>query len=124
MRISDWSSDVCSSDLVDAAFMPEAPNVASSESDLGEPLQHFADAGAIKARAAQCVADGTHNYAFALHYPSTGRTVIERRISFDPPRDGHTFRYSLSGRSEERRVGKACVSTCRSGWSPYLIKKK
>src|SRR3546814_20471620 len=24
-----------------------------------------------------------------------------------------------TGRSEERRVGKACVSTCRSGWSPY-----
>ncbi|HEY9546699.1 MAG TPA: hypothetical protein VIR56_11875 [Solimonas sp.] len=91
IKLSDFD------ELVDAAFMPEAPNVASSESDLGEPLQHFADAGAIKARAAQCVADGTHNYAFALHYPSTGRTVIERRISFDPPRDGHTFRYSWSG---------------------------
>src|SRR3546814_19939301 len=101
-------------ELVDAAFMPEAPNVASSESDLGEPLQHFADAGAIKARAAQCVADGTHNYAFALHYPSTGRTVIERRISFDPPRAGHTFRYSWS--SEERRVAKECVGSCRSRW--------
>ena len=24
-----------------------------------------------------------------------------------------------SGRSEERRVGKECVSTCRSRWSPY-----
>src|SRR3546814_14198280 len=27
-------------------------------------------------------------------------------------------------RSEERRVGKECVSTCRSRWSPYPIKKK
>src|SRR3546814_13420475 len=27
-------------------------------------------------------------------------------------------------RSEERRVGKECVSTCRSRWSPYLKKKK
>src|SRR3546814_11005480 len=27
-------------------------------------------------------------------------------------------------RSEERRVGKECVSTCRSRWSPYLLKKK
>src|SRR3546814_18638335 len=27
-------------------------------------------------------------------------------------------------RSEERRVGKACVSTCRSRWSPYHYKKK
>src|SRR3546814_17736650 len=28
------------------------------------------------------------------------------------------------GRSEERRVGKECVSTCRSRWSPYHLKKK
>src|SRR3546814_15679813 len=27
-------------------------------------------------------------------------------------------------RSEERRVGKECVSTCKTGWSPYLLKKK
>src|SRR3546814_13946361 len=33
--------------------------------------------------------------------------------------DGHQF-----GRSEERRVGKECVSTCRSRWSPYHQKKK
>src|SRR3546814_11358263 len=29
-----------------------------------------------------------------------------------------------ANRSEERRVGKECVSTCRSGWSPYNKKKK
>src|SRR3546814_14553873 len=33
--------------------------------------------------------------------------------------------HSVSGtRSEERRVGKECVSTCRSRWSPYPYKKK
>src|SRR3546814_11375185 len=31
---------------------------------------------------------------------------------------------SLSGRSEERRVGKECVSTCRSRWLPYHYKKR
>src|SRR3546814_14330330 len=31
---------------------------------------------------------------------------------------------TLSVRSEERRVGKECVSTCRSRWSPYHYKKK
>src|SRR3546814_18265782 len=31
---------------------------------------------------------------------------------------------AVSGRSEERRVGKECVSTCRSRWSPYHSKKK
>src|SRR3546814_14590003 len=35
------------------------------------------------------------------------------------------IRYTLhDGRSEERRVGKECVSTCRSRWSPYHKKKK
>src|SRR3546814_14209735 len=35
-----------------------------------------------------------------------------------------TLNIRLAGRSEERRVGKACVSTCRSRWAPYRIKKK
>src|SRR3546814_3687797 len=38
----------------------------------------------------------------------------------DPPRWLHdAVAVSLSARSEERRVGKECVSTCRSRWSPY-----
>src|SRR3546814_19499262 len=32
--------------------------------------------------------------------------------------------YDCAIRSEERRVGKGCVSTCRSRWSPYNLKKK
>src|SRR3546814_1752264 len=32
---------------------------------------------------------------------------------------GLTGMYARRGRSEERRVGKECVSTCRSRWSPY-----
>src|SRR3546814_19102488 len=35
-----------------------------------------------------------------------------------------TDRFNNIGRSEERRVGKECVSTCRSRWSPYNSKKK
>src|SRR3546814_12076687 len=35
-----------------------------------------------------------------------------------------TFLLDEAERSEERRVGKECVSTCRSGWSPYHYKKK
>src|SRR3546814_14962852 len=39
--------------------------------------------------------------------------------------DGAKLRYNLAPpRSEERRVGKECVSTCRSRWSPYHYKKK
>src|SRR3546814_9295446 len=72
MRISDWSSDVCSSDLVGRR---EA-----------EPY------------AADCD-DGLARY---LLRPS-----------------GEVERRAFIGRSEERRVGKECVSTCRSRWSPY-----
>src|SRR3546814_16817629 len=43
--------------------------------------------------------------------PLVAETDIGRKIGGDPV-----------GRSEERRVGKACVSTCRSRWSPYPLK--
>src|SRR3546814_4762201 len=71
MRISDWSSDVCSSDL--AAVAPAA----------GQTL----------------------SYTDVPH--TSMRRTIARRLS------------ESKQRSEERRVGKECVSTCRSRWSPY-----
>src|SRR3546814_1984284 len=77
MRISDWSSDVCSSDL---------PGL---NSPLGEEMH----------RRNNC-------------------------CSYDagpmPHHDGRSGRCRTQAcRSEERRVGKECVSTCRSRWSPY-----
>src|SRR3546814_18266357 len=88
MRISDWSSDVCSSDLV----------------------QHHGR----RAEVADAVApDG-----------------VEDRRRLDPPQAHIGARQRRQGprgapaiRSEERRVGKECVSTCRSRWSPYHYKK-
>src|SRR3546814_2965480 len=74
MRISDWSSDVCSSDL---------------------------RAGA-RARV-RVVAD-----------PQLSRNVHELEVIGDCGRVQCRVE-----RSEERRVGKECVSTCRSRWSPY-----
>src|SRR3546814_16723076 len=70
MRISDWSSDVCSSDL----------------------------AVPIEARA-------------------QGRSVSIADLSWAVAGS------ASPSRSEERRVGKECVSTCRSRWSPYPEKK-
>src|SRR3546814_1400734 len=67
MRISDWSSDVCSSDLRDF-----------------DPLT-----GVLNRR-------GFEDRVMMLMKNRRGMT-----------------------RSEERRVGKECVSTCRSRWSPY-----
>src|SRR3546814_5824722 len=80
MRISDWSSDVCSSDLIQS--LPVLP---------------------VRVR----------------------RRVRGRlRFLSGSPRDGrgptrHDAQAHAPARSEERRVGKECVSTCRSRWSPY-----
>src|SRR3546814_17027520 len=71
MRISDWSSDVCSSDLALSARLQRA---------------------GLNSREVELLA--------ALYQPA----IFER--------------------SEERRVGKECVRTCRSRWSPYHEKQK
>src|SRR3546814_16320378 len=56
-----------------------------------------------------------------LHHGfSFGRRMAERGAIRDMQRAG----VQPIARSEERRVGKECVSTCRSRWSPYHSKKK
>ena len=66
--------------LVDGAFRAEHPSVSSSESELGEALEHFATPDAIKAKARHCVEAGIRRYAFGLWYPSTKGLVFERRV--------------------------------------------
>src|SRR3546814_16940448 len=99
MRISDWSSDVCSSDLPgDGASPPR-----------GGDDHHPADRGAVTPGGG-CGGDDD---------PAPGREL--------PPRASHRLslvRVRVADRSEERRVGKECVSTCRSRWLPCTYKKK
>src|SRR3546814_1886456 len=91
MRISDWSSDVCSSDLV------------SSEQDYQDARQVYSEANVLLRTAEQnLVAVGLDPKSAALDGGG--------RYGVTTPIDG--------ARSEERRVGKECVSTCRSRWSP------
>src|SRR3546814_1125960 len=89
MRISDWSSDVCSSDLY---------SVHAGR----EPGFHL-DAGAGRA--------GPGNPVPAIAVAIYGAEVRRRALFAVPGLEDR--------RSEERRVGKECVSTCRSRWSPY-----
>src|SRR3546814_17569950 len=49
---------------------------------------------------------------------------LDREPSSDPAKVSLTQTPATSVRSEERRVGKECVSTCRSRWSPYHKNKK
>src|SRR3546814_11355027 len=120
MRISDLSSDVCSSDLY-----PVGPA-------LDRRQQHFGHAGhgskIFKMFPCPC-------YPFlSLKSP---QHIIVNRVDIVTPcfalknrlqcgqlfgvtgRHVPTLREIGTKRSEERRVGKECVSTCRSRWSPY-----
>src|SRR3546814_17737134 len=102
MRISDWSSDVCSSDLaID-------PNAAKRQARIEASIRA--------------------NNSFA----SVAEELIEKKTReglAEPTLAKMRWFVKLLGgdfgkRSEERRVGKECVSTCRSRWSPYHSKKK
>src|SRR3546814_2446492 len=87
LRISDWSSDVCSSDLA-AVLRPPAMAIEPAESSM---------------------------IRISDSILSLVRNVSGRKIA-------HTSAFHTQShltRSEERRVGKECVSTCRSRWSPY-----
>src|SRR3546814_19041115 len=96
MRISDWSSDVCSSDLLSnllgKGFILPAPIL---------PRARFRSL-ALPTPMPTC----QQNLPIALYaYDPEGREIGGRPLGKLP-------------RSEESRVGKECVSTCRSRWSP------
>src|SRR3546814_11906559 len=88
MRISDWSSDVCSSDL----------RVEGVLARLGD-----------RAPAPRLAGHRAHELRVAVPAALAGVDRAAVRLQL--------------GRSEERRVGKECVSPCRSRWSPYHYKK-
>src|SRR3546814_17041446 len=96
MRISDWSSDVCSSDL----FVAYVIAVTGAIAGLLLALLSVVDP-----------------VGFAqLH-------VVSQEAAAPVARVTRSITGSISGvRSEDRRVGKECVSTCRSWWSPYHYK--
>src|SRR3546814_12459185 len=102
MRISDWSSDVCSSDLGDVKaerieLKGLLQDIADSDRFSG-PLTLYSDFATRGDSEAALVSnlsgDGT----------LTGTVTVATKVE--------------EQRSDERRVGKECVSTCRARWSP------
>src|SRR3546814_12147197 len=128
MRISDWSSDVCSSDLADDITWFLAPYVNSYKRfqagtfaptkaiwSLDNRTAGFRLCGeGSKAIRIECrIGGGDLNPYLAFSaLLAAGLAGIEAKLELPEPR------------SEERRVGTECVSTCRSRWSPYHYKKK
>src|SRR3546814_3378837 len=101
MRISDWSSDVCSSDLI---------SECSAERRFhGRLAQRRLPPVAAKRRHAQRESERCRTRA-GLKQELTFRI---RSVRARPPNGRRACR------SEARRVGKECVSTCRTRWSPY-----
>src|SRR3546814_21185149 len=100
MRISDWSSDVCSSDL-------ERIELMNRSNPLYVLRKHLAE-GAIRA-AAQNDTGEIDTLLKLLRDPYTEQPGYESYAAVPP---------EWAGRSEERRVGKEGVSTCRSRWWP------
>src|SRR3546814_12587609 len=98
MRISDWSSDVCSSDL-----------------GYAEKLSAWLKAEANRTRKQRRSLLQLHQDLCALGYTGS----YDRVAAF-----ARRWRQEQQERSEERRVGKECVRTCRSRWSPDHYKKQ
>src|SRR3546814_12069578 len=107
MRISDWSSDVCSSDLSYVYILFEdGTDLYWARSRVLEYLN-------------QAQANLPEGATSTLGPDATGVGWIYEYALVD-----RTGRHDLAERSEGRRVGKECGSTCRSRWSPYNEKKK
>src|SRR3546814_20804044 len=111
MRISDWSSDVCSSDLLLPHRLLRShavtcclglhPLSERAHPRIDEPFLAIDQVVALACRHAEI--EG-----------------IDERPGGDLRVDvaGVAQEEAVTARSEERRVGKECVSTCRSRWSP------
>src|SRR3546814_16265323 len=106
MRISDWSSDVCSSDL-GAQISADILNLAAQKQIMviSAPYDTYTCARLIN----QCIPVSM---------------IMQKKVITFKPSDLVSDIKETIARSEERRVGNECVSTCRSRRSTYNYKKK
>src|SRR3546814_15937516 len=96
MRISDWSSDVCSSDLEQIRCLNKILISLSFRKATNEN-EDIQDQSVLN----NCSHISSHEGR------AKRRNICKICVQI------------LTWRSEERRVGTECVSTCRSRWSPY-----
>src|SRR3546814_21107878 len=119
MRISDWSSDVCSSDLhqleprrdelrAEPGVRRDRLAAPPSEKQIAQDEQHrtVAEQFGRPPDGAECIRQIS---AFRHRRPAQPSLRAKRS---NPGRFTHR-------KTEERGVGKECISKCRSRWSPY-----
>src|SRR3546814_11890415 len=124
MRISDWSSDVCSSDLGCLIPTPRILRPVELTGSLTSP------------EGAPRLADLRRHAIMQPDEVTVSRGRLTEIFQGDPAGlpfpvgEGNALGVAVTGtqpvgevvvlaRSEERRVGKECVSTCRSRWATY-----
>src|SRR3546814_15619350 len=124
MRISDWSSDVCSSDLdnrvIDVLLTINHCNPYYFLSSVCEHCSMtlgilrswcYSKMADVKIIATRATTPTSQAKVFPCNSNKKETKKEEERMT--------SGRLKMLLRSEERRVGKECVSTCRSRWSPY-----
>src|SRR3546814_15269091 len=115
MRISDWSSDVCSSDLYEMSRRGDSDLIADWFREAG--LTVIAHGVSVEDVAGDLYEQTVAPYLELpwLRYVTTAAEMRQAK------QDGVIASYGncQPDRSEARRVGKECVSTCRSRWWPY-----
>src|SRR3546814_13236299 len=99
LRISDWISDVCSSDL---------------------STNHWGG----WCRPMQPIDFEERDWVPHSGWPIAYDDLVPFYIRANEVAQVGPFRFNDADRSEDRRVGNECVSTCVSRWSPYHLKKK
>src|SRR3546814_11396165 len=107
MRISDWSSDVCSSDLMFKVLARKAGTTLADE-DVPKDVKHK---GNLSGADIEGIIGRAWRASLIAGHKSIPREALAAALE--------GFMQSTQSRSEERRVGKECVSTCRARWSPY-----
>src|SRR3546814_21185686 len=105
-------------DQPDAAF--EFDRVAAHRLDARAPPRHSAQ----RSRAKRHDQPGPDQPAFPIWPPAAGVDLARGRPPVQPPLAARLIFEMLYRRSEESRVGKECVRTVRSRWSPLLYDKK
>src|SRR3546814_17729390 len=122
MRISDWSSDVCSSDLE-----------RTTRQTFKRLLDFRHQVGLAEPRVRPLIArlDDDEGVGDVGGHGVGGEGSVAKIVKLEHAwrrldgRNDDGFQVApFPGRSEERRVGKVCVSTGRSRWSPHHKKKK
>src|SRR3546814_19586760 len=123
MRISDWSSDVCSSDLEEYVFSrsvspeaaPDKPTIVTIDFAKGDPVGIDGDKLSPAALLTRLNKLGGDNGIARLDLVENRFVGMKSRCDYETP--GGTL-LSVEHTSEDSRVGKACGHTCTTRWLP------